>query len=125
MRSGDHLVELSKLIVGQWSNMAGEVNNFGVTKDDYFSNGTKSIEIVIQKAGEKQIYKAKAKWSITKNILSEEVTEIDKKAVKAFGFKKGFKTRAYIQLLDNKHLIMKQLNTGSRHLSEPVTLIRT
>jgi hypothetical protein len=124
LRYGDDLMELSSLIVGSWANMDANGMTYGVTRDDYHSNGTKNIEIAIHKSGEQALFRATAKWQIVKNILTEEITEIDKKAVKAFGFKKGFTTRAYIQSLNDEHLIVKQLNTGGRHLVGPVTLTR-
>lgn len=117
-------MKLTELIVGSWANIDKNGFDFGLTKDVYHSNGTKSIEIVISKSGERSFYRATAKWNIVKNILTEEITEIDKKAVKVFGFKKGFISRAYIQSLDSEHLVVKQLNTGGRHLTEPVTLTR-
>lgn len=115
---------LTKLIVGCWANIDKNGMDFGSTRDKYYSNGTKTIEVAIWKSGTRYSYNATAKWHIAKNVLTEEITEIDKKAVKAFGFKKGFISRAYIQSLDSEHLVLKQLNSGVRHLVKPVILTR-
>ena len=114
----------AELIVGCWANIDKNGMDFGSTRDKYFSNGTKCIEVAIWKSGVRSLYKASAKWHIAKNVLTEEITEIDKKAVKAFGFKKGFTSRAYIQSLDSEHLVLKQLDSGARRIVKPVVLTR-
>lgn len=118
------MMSLSNLIIGTWGNLEKDGINFGSSIDQYYNDGTKSIKITIQKGGKANTYHATASWKIDKNILSEEVIDIDKKATKAFGFKKGFKSRAYIQRLDEQHLTLKQLNTGDRYLTKPVTLTK-
>lgn len=115
---------LSELILGSWANIDKNGLDFGMTRDRYYSDGTKDVEVIVHKSGKSELYKAVANWHIDKNILTEEITDIDKKSTKAFGFKKGFKTRSYIQHLDGKHLIVKQLKTGANHISEPVTLTK-
>jgi hypothetical protein len=124
MRERAFVMNLSELIVGSWANIDKDGLNFGMTRDRYYPNGTKDIEVVVHKSGKNDLYKATANWRIDKNILTEEITSIDKKAIKAFGFKVGFKTRAYIQSLDSRHLTIKQLRAGASHLSKPVTLTK-
>jgi hypothetical protein len=116
-------MDLNKLIVGSWADMKRQGANYGFIKDTYHPDGTKTIEITINSFGTLDKYNATAKWNINNKILSEEIIDIDKKAVKKFGFKKGFKNKAYIEQLNTTHLIIIY-KTNDRKVHQPVTLTR-
>lgn len=104
---------LEHLLVGNWmqNDSQPEKNCFGVGIEKFHKNKTKDTFVVVKNNMAEIIeIKSKSTWSVDKNILTEEVTDIDKTFGKKNGIKIGLIMRAYISHLDEETLVITPLN---------------
>jgi hypothetical protein len=107
----DNTPDFNTGILGEWSQTQETDTEHGTGVETFLPDGTKKCCVIVNTANkEPKVINARCSWSISKNILTEVVTDIDKAFSKKFGIKKGFKTRSFINHMDENTLIVTNLD---------------
>jgi hypothetical protein len=120
------MTSYSDAILGKWSRIKDDSLDTGLALEHYLDDGSKDCHVTVFKlGGVRELIKAGLTWSIDKNILTENITFIDKKFPALKKLKSGCKIRSYIVELNESQLTLKILTiNGVRHNHEIVTYYR-
>jgi hypothetical protein len=119
------MTENINTIIGNWTLIRENSFEVGVGQERYSSDGTKTSTSTLYQINKPPlVIKATSSWVISKNILTETVIEIDKKAIKKFGTKKGHKIRSYIKSITADVLELDLLTVNGKAQNMRVTLYR-